>query len=445
MTQTNVNTGPPARVPILGHVPAFVRDPLAFFADCASHYGDWVEVRFGTRPFFIATHPDVIETVLVTRHRSFRKSPGLRRSSILFGEGLLTSEGDLWRSQRKLIQPAFHRERIASAAVTMLEMTQSHLARWETGRPFDLHADLMRLTADVAVKILFGSRIREIEAVSRAIEVGQSAFARWMHYLIMLPDWVPTPSSPAISRAVKELDRVIYGLIAERRAAGSDGNDLLSMLLKSKHNGDGRAMSERQLRDEILTLFLAGHETTALTLMWTLTLLAQNPAVEAKLHEELATAIGDRPVSPDDAARLTYTDQVVRESMRLYPPAWVIGRQAIEIVEIGGHLIAAGSPVIIPQYIVHRDSRYFPDPTRFQPERWTTEFANSLPRFAYFPFGGGPRICIGNSFAMLESVLLLASIASRFQLRLAPGHPVVLQPAFTLRPKGGLWMEATAL
>ncbi len=431
-------------VPLLGHVPVMMRDPLAFFTECARSCGDWTPIRFGSKPFFSATHPDLIEEVLVAKYRSFQKSPGLRRSSILFGQGLLTSEGDFWRKQRRLIQPAFHRDRIAAFAATMIEAGQRHLGAWRTGEPFDVHADLMRLTMDVAVATLFGSQIEEMETVARALDTGQTLFARWMHYLVMLPDWVPTPYSPGIARAVKDLDAVVYRLIEERRTSGEDKGDLLSMLLGLKDADDGEVMSERQLRDEILTLFLAGHETTALTLTWTLYLLAQNPEAESRLHAELDSVLSNKTPTPGDAARLTFTEQVVREAMRLYPPGWIIGRQAIEDIEIGGHKVPSGASVIMPQYVVHRDARYFDRPERFLPERWTPEFMRALPKYAYFPFGGGPRVCIGSAYAMLESVLLLASIASRFQLRLAAEYPVILQPAFTLRPKTGLWVRAAA-
>jgi cytochrome P450 len=427
---------------LFGHARAFTRDPLRFFADC-SRSGDWTPLRFGPKRAFAATHPDLIEAVLVAKHRSFRKSPGLRRSSILFGEGLLTSEGDFWRRQRRLIQPAFHRDRIAASASTMIEAADHHLeCDWRAGEEFDVHSALMGLTMDIAVRTLFGARVREMETVAEALDIGQKAFARWMHYLVMLPDWVPTPRAPGIARVLRDLDRVVFALIAERRASGEHGDDLLSMLLSLKDADDGEVMTRRQLRDEIMTLFLAGHETTALSLTWALTLLAQHPQAEAGLHAELDNVLGGRAVAPGDAQMLPYTEQVIREAMRLYPPAWIVGRQAVEPVEIGGHRVPAGASILMPQYVVHRDGRFFPDPEEFRPERWTPEFTRSLPRFAYFPFGGGPRICIGSAFAMLESVLLLASIASRYRLSLSPSRPVVLQPAFTLRPASGLWMTA---
>ena len=433
----------PRTAPFLGHIPAYVRDPLGFFTECAETYGDWTPLRFGSRRAFLATHPDLIEEVLVARHRSFRKSAGLRRSSILFGRGLLTSEGEFWRKQRRLIQPAFHRERVTAAAHTMVEITERHLQSWQSGRTFDLHANLMRLTMAIAVQTLFGMQVREVETVARALDTGQQLFTRWMHYVVMLPDWVPTPRAAGISGAVRDLDRVVYGMIEERRASGEDRGDLLSMLLSLEDADDGERMSERQLRDEILTLFLAGHETTALSLTWTFTLLAQNPDVAERLQEELKTTLRGRLPSHEDTARLPYAEKVIREAMRLYPPAWVVGREALEDVDIGGHAVPKGASVIMPQYVVHRDPRFFPNPARFHPDRWTPDFTRCLPKYAYYPFGGGPRICIGSTFAMMESVLLLAAIASRFQLSLAPGYAIVPQPAFTLRPRDGIWMEAT--
>jgi cytochrome P450 len=441
--ETPALTSPPT-VPLFGHIPAFVRNPLGFFTECAERYGDWTPLRFGSRRAFLATHPDLIEAILVAKHRSFRKSAGLRRSSILFGKGLLTAEGDFWRKQRRLIQPAFHRERIAASAQTMVDIADRHLQAWQSGSTFDLHADMMRLTMDVAVQTLFGTQVREVETVARALETGQELFSRWMHYLVMLPDWIPTPRAAGIDRAVRDLNRVVYGIIEERRASGDDRGDLLSMLLQLEDADDGQKMSERQLRDEILTLFLAGHETTALNLTWTFVLLAQNPRAAERLHDELDAALAGRLPAVEDLPNLTYTDQVIRESMRLCPPAWVVGREALEDVEIDGRRVPAGASVIMPQYVVHRDPRFFPNPEQFHPERWTPEFTRCLPKYAYFPFGGGPRFCIGNTFAMMESVLLLAAIASRFRLSLVPGKSVTPQAAFTLRPHGGVAMEAAA-
>jgi cytochrome P450 len=431
----------PCRSWLLGDLPAYNRDRLGFFRWCAQEVGDFVPLRFGSVRLFMLNHPDLIEQVMVTEHRNFTKSVGLRRSRVLFGNGLLTSEGAFWRRQRKLVQPAFHRERIAAYAQSMVEITQHYLQDWEEGQTRDIHADMMRLTLNIAVKTLFGAEVTAGEQVANAMEVGQNAFSRWIPYLVMLPNWIPTPSTPRLSQAIRQLDQVVYGLIHARRASGEDKGDLLAMLLRAQDEDDGTVMTDQQLRDEILTLFLAGHETTALVLTWTFYLLAQHPEVEARLHAELQGVLNGRAPHIEDRPQLKYTEQIILESMRLYPPAWSIGREAVQACEIGGYTLPAHATVMMSPYVMHRDARYFPDPDTFDPDRWAGDAASHLPRYAYFPFGGGPRICIGNTFAMLESILVLATISAQFRLRLAQEHPVIPQPSFTLRPQDGIRMQ----
>jgi cytochrome P450 len=428
----------PKSHPLLGDLPSYTRDPLGFTLS-AARAGDVTPVRFGSYRSVHISHPDAIERVLVTDHRNFIKGPALQRSKLLFGNGLLTSEGDFWRRQRKLIQPAFHRERIAAYALTMVELTERHIAGWRHGQTsFDIHAEMMRLTMQIAVRTLFGTEATQMDRVAHALELAQANFGRWIPYVIMLPPWCPTPSTPALNRAVRDLDAVVYKMIADRRASGEDRGDLLSLLLRLQDEEDGAFMTDRQLRDEVLTLFLAGHDTTALALTWTWYLLAQHPEVEAKLHAELDTVLAGRPPTLADRPCLKFTEQVMLESMRLYPPAWIVGRQALSDYEIDGYRIPAGTAVVASQYAVHRDPRWFPAPETFDPDRWADDFAKTLPRYAYFPFGGGPRICIGNTFAQMEGLLLLATIAQHYRFRLVPTHRVVPQPSVTLRPANGV-------
>jgi cytochrome P450 len=435
-------------------MPAFRRDALGFMLHCARTYGDIVPLRFGPRRAFLLNNPDDIEEVLVTQYRHFSKGPALRRSAPLFGNGLLTSEGDFWRRQRKLAQPAFHRERIAAYAQIMVDETQARIAAWKVGEQRDIHQEMVSLTLPIAVKTLFGAELEKSEHIGDMLELAQTNFERWIHYITMLPSWVPTPSVPGLTRAIKELDRIVYHLIAQRRAENEAGNnkaangareqdkgDLLSMLLRARDEESGQTMTDKQLRDEVLTLFLAGHDTTALTLTWTLYLLAQNPDVETKLRAELESVVGNRAPTASDRPNLKYAEQVIQESMRLYPPAWVVGRSVIESCTVGGQALAVGNTVIMGQWVVHRDPRWFADPETFRPERWENDFARTLPRYAYFPFGGGPRVCIGNTFAMMESVLVLVTVLQKWRLELVPNQNIVLQPAVTLRPKHGIQMK----
>ncbi len=424
---------------LLGDMPAFRRDPLNYMRFCADTYGDIVPLRFGPRRAFLLSHPDQIEDVLVTQYRKFTKGPALRRSTPLFGNGLLTSEGDFWRKQRKLAQPAFHRERIAAYAQIMVDEAQARIRAWQDGATLDIHQEMMHLTMPIALKTLFGSELEAPHRVADALELAQSNFARWIHYISMLPAWVPTPRIPGLARAIGELDAIVYKLIAQRRASGEDRGDLLSMLLQARDE-DGAAMSDKQLRDEVLTLFLAGHDTTALTLTWALYLLAQHPESLAALRSELQTVLQDRVPTVSDKPDLKYTEQVIQEAMRLYPPAWTVGRSAIETCEVGGQAIGVGDTVILSQWVAHHDPRWFADPDAFKPERWNGEFARALPRYAYFPFGGGPRVCIGSTFALMETVLILAVILQKWQPELCAGQSVILQPAVTLRPKSGIQM-----
>ncbi len=427
---------------LLGQLPELNRDALGYLTQCARTYGGFVRLRLGATRIFLISDPDLIEQVLVTDYKNFTKGRALRYNRRLFGNGLLVSEGDFWRRQRRLAQPAFHRERIAAYGEIMVAFTERMLADWRDGQTRDLHADMMRLTMEITVKTLFDAAIagEEADMVADALHGAQEAAMRRMRSPVFIPEWLPTAPNRLMQRSVARLDGLIYRLIRERRANPTDRGDLLSLLLAAQDEEDGSRMTDQQLRDETLTLFLAGHETTALVMTWTWYLLAQHPDVEARLADELTRVLGDRAPTLADRANLEYTEWVVLETMRLYPPAWIVGRLSAKSCQIGPHEIPAGSGVLMPPWITHRDPQYFDDPEAFRPERWADGLQKRLPRFAYFPFGGGPRVCIGNAFAMLESVLLLATMARRFRCALVPNQKIVLQPAITLRPKHGLAM-----
>jgi len=424
---------------ILGVMSEFNRDTLGFIERMRDH-GDVVRMRFFYLTAYFLYNPDDIEYVLSTNARNFIKARSLRTPFFkrLVGNGLLTSEGEEWKRQRRLAQPAFHRERISAYGEVMVEYTERMISLWKENEVRDIHRDMMRLTLEIVVKTLFDADISgDADRVGRVLAEMVKPFASQATLKWILDNRLPTPTHRRFNAAAKEIDEIVYRLIAERRSSGYDRGDLLSMLLAA-HDEDGSQMSDRQLRDEVITLFLAGHETTALTLSWAWYLLAQNADVEKHFHAELDEVLAGRLPTVDDMPRLPYTEKIAKESMRLYPPAYALGREALQEFELGGYRIPARSQLFMFQWAMHRDPRYFTEPSRFYPERWTEEFINVLPKYAYFPFGGGPRACIGNYFAMMEVMLLLATIGQRFRFSLVPDHPVSLMPAMSLRPADGI-------
>jgi cytochrome P450 len=420
------------------------RNPLEFFAEIARTYGDLAHVRLGGEHVFIVSDPQLIKEVLTTHSRNFTKSRGLERTKRLLGEGLLTSEGAVHLRQRRLLQPAFHRDRIARYAATMVGYAERARESWIDGGTLDMAREMSRLTLSVVGKTLF-----DADVASQAREVGEALTGVMESFwTLMLPfsktiERLPLPHLRRSRLARARLDAIIYDLIRQRRASGGDRGDLLSMLLLAQDEEDeGRRMSDRQVRDEAMTIFLAGHETTANALMWTWYLLSQDASVERALHDEIDGVLRGRLPTIADIAALPYVERVVTEAMRLYPPAWIIGRRAIQPYAMNGYTAPARSIIIMSQWIVHRDARYYPDPERCDPDRWTPAFKAALPPFAYFPFGGGPRRCIGESFAWMELMLILATLAQRWRCELVPNHPVVPQPLVTLRAKHGMKMIA---
>lgn len=418
----------------------YARDWMGNSERYARTYGDVVFFRFVNIPICLVTHPDGIDYILVKHQSNFRKSRDYRAFRPILGNGLLTSEGDFWQAQRKLIQPAFRHENIVSYADIMVGSAASMLSTWRDGQTRDIHADMMALTLDVVAKSLFGSDVSGVAAkVGKALAPMMELFIHQAKMTFLLPEGAPVPQTPRYFRSNQQLNKIVRGIIRERRAAPRPANDLLQTLLEAQDDRGSR-MTDEQLRDEIMTLFIAGHDTTANALSWTWYLLAQHPAVEAQLAAELRAVLENRPPSVADLPRLPYTEMVLKESMRLYPPAWGFGRRPIHDFELGGYRIPAGTNVFLSQWITQRDPRWFPDPERFDPERWRVDpvKAGRIPRFAYFPFGGGPRVCVGAGFAMMEAALLLAAIAQRFRFSLVPGHPVETLPSATLRPKHGI-------
>lgn len=424
----------------MGVMKEFNRDSLGFIERVHREYGDIVWSRFLYVPALFLYHPKEIEYVLATNAKNFVKAMTLRSNFFqrLVGNGLLTSEGEEWKRQRRLTSPAFHRHRIATYADTMVNYTRRLTSTWQDGETRDMHNHMMRLTLEIVVRCLFSSDVsNDVDHVGETLKQLVKPFAAQATLKWILNNRLPTPQHRQFNRQVKKIDDVIYRIIAERRAQADDAGDLLSMLLKARDE-DGSQMSDRQLRDEVMTLFLAGHETTALVLAWTWYLLGGNPDAEKKFHAELDEVIGDREPTFDDLPRLKFTEKIAKESMRLYPPAYGLGREAINDCEIGGYRVPAGTQVFMFQWVTQRDPRFFDDPQAFKPERWTEEFEAQLPRYAYFPFGGGPRACVGAAFAMMEMMLVLATIGQKFRLELVRDHPVETYPAMSLRPKHGV-------
>ena len=419
------------------------QNPLDYFTAMAREYGDVSGMRIGKFRSLFINHPDLIEDVLVNNSRKYHKGRILQANKYLFGEGLLTSEGDFWLRQRRLAQPAFHRARVSAYAATMAEYTEQLIATWRNGEERDIHEEMMQLALRIVGKTLFDADVtRDAKEVGETLDILLHIAANFGR-TILVPLWVPTPRNIRAKLGIKRLEKVIYRIIADRRASGRDTGDLLSILLQAQDE-DGTHMNDRQLRDETITLFLAGHETTANTLSWTWWLLAQNPAVEKKFHEELDGVLGGRAPTVDDLPKLTYLSQVLTESLRLYPTAWGMARLAAEEHEIAGYPVRPGYGVAFAQWVMHRDARWFDAALEFRPERWESGLAKQLPRFAYFPFGGGPRQCIGNTFALMEASVVLATVGQRFRFALAPDHKVTPLASITLRPKNGIQVRLEA-
>jgi cytochrome P450 len=434
--------GPRRRFPG-SHILAMRRDPLAFLTQLAREFGDVARFRMGPVEIHLLNRPEWIRDLLVTHAASFHKGRGLQRARRLLGDGLLTSENPKHLRQRRMMQPAFHHQRIKGYGSVMGEHAARTSACWKDGETRDVAQEMTRLTLAIVGRTLFDSDVEsEAEEIGGALTTALALFASTLTLPFMeIFDRLPTPSNRRFAKAKARIDATIDRMIAERRRAPGDRTDLLSLLLLAADTeGDGGGMTDAEVRDEAITLFLAGHETTANALTWTWYLLSQNPEAEARLHAEVDAALADRVPGADDLARLPYTEMVLAESMRLFPPAWIVGRRALENYEVGGFTVPKDSIVVASQWVMHRDPRHFPDPERFDPERWRPAAREARPKFSYFPFGGGPRVCIGEGFAWMEGILLLATLARRWRLLLAPGQSIVPSPSITLRPRHGMKM-----
>ncbi len=409
-----------------------------FFLELARTYGPVASFRVGRHRIFLVSDPDLVEQVLVADARHYIKHFGARVFEPALGNGLVTSEGQFWLRQRRLIQPAFLKARVQSYAPVMADLTNAMLARWQPGTSADIEREFSGLTSAIALKTLFGLDDHgDRERLNDTLRLAFELMAERLNWPFQIPKWLPTRANRQLARAIAELDAVIDGYIAAGRARKEPGDDLLSTMIAAQHD-DGTQMSDRQLRDEAMTLYLAGHETTALTLAWAWYLIARHPQVEEKLVDEWRAVLGGRSPGADELAALPYTNAVISESMRLYPPVYAIGREATTDLEIGGYRVKRGYTILMSQWVNHRDPKYFPDPERFHPERWSNGLAARLPKYAYFPFGGGQRICIGSHFALMEAVIVLATVGQRYRFSIEPDAVIDLKPQITLLPVAGI-------
>jgi cytochrome P450 len=437
----------PKGLPLAGVAFSLRRDPLAGMRRMAREYGDIVRFEVMMQERILLNHPDWINQVLVIQQNKFHKSELTRRITVrMLGQGLLISEGEFWRRQRRLAQPAFHRNRVNDYAATMLEIAQAHIREWRDGEERNIAQEMMALTLDIAVRTLFGTTLPgESRQVGQAMTFLMRYSLRRQRLPFRIPETWPTPANRRANRELEFIDSLVYRIVAERRAEKNSNHhtDLLALLMNAMDD-DGSQMTPQQLHDETMTLFLAGHETTAQMLAWTWYALSQNPAAEARLHEELSGVLGGRPIEAADFPRLPYLQAVMNEVLRLYPPAYILARETVEPCEIGGYELRPGSTIIFSQWVMQRDARYYDDPDAFRPERWLDGLMDRLPAGAYFPFGDGPRRCIGQGFALLEAAIVTATLAQKFRFQLVPGHPVVAEPLVTLRTRHGIQMTLQA-
>ena len=434
----------PKGLPVVGAAPQVFKDPLGFFENIFQRYGDTTYFRIGGNEFYILGHPDHVQYVLQKNHRNYQKGPNYEKLKPLLGEGLVTSDGDHWLRQRRLIQPAFHRKRLAELVSVMTGATDEMLNRWQRfaqdGLPLDIADQFMHVTLDVVSRALFSTDTSGFaENISQNLPIIlERTNERFFEVLDL--SRLPTPRNRRYLKALQELEKVVYGVIKKRRHSREMYDDLLTMLLEATDEETGEKMTDQQLRDEVMTLYLAGHETTSNALSWCYYLLAQHSQVVQKLRTEVDQILQGRTPTYEDLPNLKYTRMVIDETLRVYPSVWSIARTPIVVDEIDGYEIKPGVNVVLVPYITHRHPAFWNDPEKFDPERFSPGRSANWHPFAYFPFGGGPRLCIGNSFALMESTLILAMITQRFHLELVADQMVESQPVVTLRPRYGIQM-----
>ena len=438
----------PRELPVVGQSFRYVSNVIGLMQEAAT-YGDLVTVSVKPALVYLVNHPELVRELLVVNHRSVGRGRLTDTLRYLLGMGLVTSDGPLHLRQRRLMQPQFHHRRIEGYGQIMTDFTLRHQERWRDGDTVDLAQEMSDLTLHIVVKTLFDLELADtVRRIGDSFELSNNYIKARDNQppgLRNLFHRLPLPFTRRFRQSLDFLDETVYDLIEQHRQSDREGSDLLSLLLQARddaaENPEDAVMTDRQLRDEVITLFAAGHETTAMALTWTCYLLATHPDAQARFHAELDATLGGRSPTVNDLPNLAFTDRVLTESMRLYPPIWSTGRMTFQPIELGGYHIPAGAALVSPPFIVQRDARWFDEPLEFRPDRWTPEFRESLPAFAYFPFGGGPRLCIGEGFAWMEAKLVLATLGQRWAMQHNAGHKIELQPLVSLRPKGGMPMR----
>lgn len=445
MSEPRTAPGPRGHL-LIGSLPELRQGELQFFLDLAREYGDIARAQIGPIELHLLRHPDYVKHVLQDNSQNYgRKTRGFLALRDVLGDSLLTTVGDFWRRQRRIAQPAFHRQRLAGFADLMVAAARDLADSWaplaDRKHPIDVVPEFLRVTLRILGLSMFGLDLSsESSAIGGALVVALERTQAQVLSVIQVPEFIPTPQNRRFKEAMQTLDRIVFEMIGERRRSGREEPDLLGMLMAARDEESGEGMTDRQLRDELITILLAGHETTAMALSWACYLLSKHPAVWRTLRAEVRGVLGDRPARLPDLQAMPYLRMVLDETMRLYPPAWMVARSVNEDDVIGGYRIPAGSLVFTSPYVTHRHPDFWDNPEGFDPDRHTPERAAARPRYAYFPFGGGPHLCIGQPLALMEAQLVLATLMQRYQLDLEPGLPVVPQPLVTLRPEGGLRM-----
>jgi cytochrome P450 len=439
----------PTGSPVIGNIREFQQDRLGFLLRLRQEYGDIVHFRLFKSDIYLLSRSHMIKQVLVDHHKRYYKGRAYQRIRYALGNGLLTSEGDFWLRQRRLVQPSFHRKKLESLPPVITAVAEEMLESWRAiaskGEPVDINSEMMRLALTIVSRALFKTDVGDkAQEVADSLNILMEQSQRRIQNPLLLPPILPTRDDRIFRRAVNTLDEIVYGIIDNRRRSAEEDNDLISSLIAATDADTGERMTDQQLRDEVITLFLAGHETTANALSWTWYLLSKYPEVERKLFSELEQVLGGRAPTLSDLTNLQYTRMVIDESIRLYPPAWLISRTAREDDVIDGVMIPAGSIAFLSPYVTHRHPAYWDNPEGFDPERFSKHNLEDRPDFAYFPFGGGPRLCIGNNFALMEAQLVMATLVQHFRVELVPGHPIEFQPSITLRPRHGIlcWLRS---
>lgn len=435
----------PHGYPIIGNLPQMLRNPLQFLTNAVREYGEVVHLgAMGSQQLYLVAHPEHLKYILQENSRNYIKGENFKAIKLVIGDGLAVNEGESWRRERRLMQPTFHRQRVGALVNLMTKTIAQMLENWRTiepGKPLDVFAEMMQLAQTILLKSLLSIDSNdEINELNRAWDTAYEYLSSQLWAVLKLPLWVPTPKKRRFQAAMQTLDTVIYRIIRERRESSNAPDDLLSMLMDAYDEESGQGMSDEQLRDEIMTIFTGGFETSAAVLAWTWYLLSQHPSVECRLQEELTRVLGGRTPTLEDVPSLKYTRMVIEESMRLYPGAWVFTRTNLDADQIGGYHIPTHSLIMISPYVTHRLPTFWENPEEFDPERFTRERVAGRPRYAYFPFGGGPRQCIGEIFATTEMQLVMAMVAQKYRLHLVSEHPVEEEPMFTLRPRHGILM-----